>query len=156
MPREAGLFESANGSVVEAYYLLRKGGANIPPNWINRASASRKNREKGLGKLLRAKSLDAVTSVNNINIFSPFWNIVHPFVKQTLPFVLFRIECLQLALHNRNKHSAENLVPSKGCHHSYLYEIHDIYDILYQNHRDSYFFGLPDISSIKIKSFQIG
>jgi hypothetical protein len=61
MPREAGLFEAANGSVVEAYYLIRKSGSNIPPNWIDRSEASRKKREKELGKLLKAKHLDAVS-----------------------------------------------------------------------------------------------
>lgn len=60
MPREAGLFEAANGSVVAGYFLLRQRGGNIPPNWIERALDSRKSRQKELGKLLKIKSLDAL------------------------------------------------------------------------------------------------
>ncbi|MBI5747690.1 MAG: hypothetical protein HZA00_01095 [Nitrospinae bacterium] len=68
MPREAGLFEAANGSVVNGYYLIRKGGANIPPMWIERAKASRKKREKELGELLKAKSIDAVALLKEWDI----------------------------------------------------------------------------------------
>ncbi len=60
MPREAGLFEVSNGSVIEAYFLLRRGDKNIPPAWIDRATNSRKRRQKELGKALNSKSLDAV------------------------------------------------------------------------------------------------
>jgi len=55
MPREAKLFESANGSPVRALFKLQ---GNIPPSWIARAKTSRKNLEpdiaasmKGLLKL---------------------------------------------------------------------------------------------------------
>lgn len=68
MPRVAGLFEAAKGSVVEAYYLIRKGGSNIPPNWIDRATDSRKKREKDLGKLLKSKHLDAVSLLKDWEI----------------------------------------------------------------------------------------
>ena len=60
MPREASLFDATNGSPMEAYLRLREDGGNIPPNWIDRASESRKNREKELAKALRANSLDAL------------------------------------------------------------------------------------------------
>lgn len=60
MPRKAGLFEVSNGSIVEAFFILRKGSKNIPPNWIERANESRKNREIELGKALKSNSLDAV------------------------------------------------------------------------------------------------
>ena len=60
MPREAGLFKITNGSVNEAYYLLRSESKNIPPNWCELSAMSRKNRQKELGKLLQSKSLDAV------------------------------------------------------------------------------------------------
>jgi hypothetical protein len=60
MPREATLFESTNGQVVEAYLALRESGANVPPMWIERARLSRKKKEKELAKLLKAGSLDAV------------------------------------------------------------------------------------------------
>lgn len=68
MPRKAGLFEDSNGSVVEAYFLLRKGGGNIPPQWINRAEQSRKERQKELGKMLHAKSLNAVVLLKDWEI----------------------------------------------------------------------------------------
>jgi hypothetical protein len=61
MPREAALFDSVNGSPVEGYLILRQNGGNIPPNWIDRAKASRMNRQKALTKALKAKSLDAVS-----------------------------------------------------------------------------------------------
>ncbi len=60
MPREAALFDATKGNVVNAFLLLREEGKNIPPNWIDRASKARKSREKELGKLLKAGSLDAV------------------------------------------------------------------------------------------------
>jgi hypothetical protein len=60
MPREAELFEASGGSVVEGYFLLRQGRGNIPLSWIDRASTSRKTRQKEVGKLLRLKSLDAL------------------------------------------------------------------------------------------------
>ena len=60
MPREAVLFDETQGSCLEAYLRLRRGGANIPPKWIERARASRKQREKELGKALKSKSLDAI------------------------------------------------------------------------------------------------
>jgi hypothetical protein len=51
--REATLFEESGGSVVRAYILLKAGGsANIPPNWIERARESRKNREKDVASAL--------------------------------------------------------------------------------------------------------
>ena len=61
MPREAGLFDTAGGSPVEAFFLLREEGGNIPPMWIERASESRKNREERLAELLAENSLDAAS-----------------------------------------------------------------------------------------------
>jgi len=64
MPREASLFDESGGSVLRAYILLKNGGsANIPPNWIERAKESRKNREENVAKLLkdgRIKDIPAV------------------------------------------------------------------------------------------------
>jgi hypothetical protein len=64
MPREASLFEESNGSVLRAYLLLKNGGsANIPPNWIERARESRKNREANVAQLLengRIKDLPVI------------------------------------------------------------------------------------------------
>lgn len=65
MPREAGLFDITNGNVVDAFLILRSEGKNIPPNWIDRAEKSRRNRQSGLGKLLKVKSLDAVQSMKD-------------------------------------------------------------------------------------------
>ena len=42
MPREAKLFDSANGSPIRALFKLQ---GNIPPSWIARARRSRKNLE---------------------------------------------------------------------------------------------------------------
>lgn len=58
MPREATLFEESGGSVLRAYLLLKNGGsANIPPNWIERAKESRKNRETSVASALRDGSV---------------------------------------------------------------------------------------------------
>jgi hypothetical protein len=55
VPREAGLFDESEGSVLRAYLLLKNGGsANIPPNWIERAKVSRKNREESVAKALKS------------------------------------------------------------------------------------------------------
>jgi hypothetical protein len=40
MARETTLFESADASVLKGYRLLQRGGANIPPMGIQRASES--------------------------------------------------------------------------------------------------------------------
>ncbi|HPE10411.1 MAG TPA: hypothetical protein PLT28_11735 [Saprospiraceae bacterium] len=60
MPREAGLFEAANGNPFEGFLLLRQQGGNIPPSWIERSTESRKNTEKELGGLLKSGDFDAV------------------------------------------------------------------------------------------------
>lgn len=62
MSRQAGMFEATGGSVVEAFFLLRTRGANIPIPlaWIERARHSRKSREKELGTAVKAGDLDAL------------------------------------------------------------------------------------------------
>jgi hypothetical protein len=55
MPREAGLYESAGGSVVEGYLLLKQSGANIPPAWIERARKSRTSAQPELAKALKER-----------------------------------------------------------------------------------------------------
>ena len=50
MPREARLFESAQGSPARALLKLR---ANIPPNWILRARRSRKSLEPDLIRTMK-------------------------------------------------------------------------------------------------------
>jgi hypothetical protein len=50
MPREAKLFESANGSPARALFKLQ---GNIPPNWIARARRSRKGLEPELVAAMR-------------------------------------------------------------------------------------------------------
>jgi hypothetical protein len=65
MPREAALFDGTTGNVVDAFLLLREEGKNIPPNWIDRARVTRKAKEKELGKLLEAGSLDAVNHMRD-------------------------------------------------------------------------------------------
>ena len=56
MSREATLFDSADGSVLKGYRLLQRGGANIPPMWIQRASESRCRLHKDVAQALRRKS----------------------------------------------------------------------------------------------------
>ena len=60
MPREASLFDETSGSPVEAYLRLRKDEGNIPPAWIDRASESRKKRQKELAAALQQNSLTAI------------------------------------------------------------------------------------------------
>ncbi len=50
MPREAKLFDSANGSPSRALFRLQ---GNIPPNWIARARRSRKSLEPELVGAMR-------------------------------------------------------------------------------------------------------
>lgn len=48
------MFEQSGGSPVRAYLLLKQNGSpNIPPAWIERASGSRKKREKELATILK-------------------------------------------------------------------------------------------------------
>lgn len=65
MSREAALFDTTGGSVVEAFLLLRAEGTNIPPAWIDRARESRKKREAQLAELLAHNSLDAVQALRD-------------------------------------------------------------------------------------------
>ncbi len=53
MPRDAGLFEEANGSPLEGYFLLKARGANVPPRWIENSKASRKKRHEQTAKVLK-------------------------------------------------------------------------------------------------------
>jgi hypothetical protein len=68
MPREASLFEQTRGNVIDAFFLLRAESKNIPPAWIDRSRASRKNREKELGKLLKNGELDAMNHIQDWHI----------------------------------------------------------------------------------------
>ena len=63
MPRDATLYESTGGNLFEAYLALRESGANIPPNWIERARESRKAREAEMAKPLKASQLDAANLI---------------------------------------------------------------------------------------------
>lgn len=63
MPREAKLFDEANGSVLEGYLLLRKSGANIPPNWIDRASESRRKLHKQVASILKKGDLTGLATL---------------------------------------------------------------------------------------------
>jgi len=56
MSRKAELFAAAGGSVLRGYRLLQRGGANIPPMWIARASQSRCRLHKDVAQALRRKS----------------------------------------------------------------------------------------------------
>ena len=41
MAREATLFDEAGGNPLRGYLLLKQGGENVPPAWIERAHDSR-------------------------------------------------------------------------------------------------------------------
>ena len=68
MAREAQLFESTDGSLFLAFLSIREEGKNIPPAWIERSPSSRKSREKDLGRLLKAKNLDAANFIRDWEI----------------------------------------------------------------------------------------
>lgn len=65
MAREAALFEQAGGSVVRGYILLKLGGGNIPPMWIDRASESRVKRQKMVAQALRKGSVVDITTLED-------------------------------------------------------------------------------------------
>lgn len=65
MPREAGLFEMAEGSPLRGYLLLRQEGGNIPPQWIERSAASRRNRQKRIAAILKKGSIRDVPNVED-------------------------------------------------------------------------------------------
>jgi hypothetical protein len=60
MAREASLFDDSEGSPLRAYTLLKKrGSANIPPSWIDRARYSRKNQESMVANALKKRKRKA-------------------------------------------------------------------------------------------------
>jgi len=65
MPREAGLFEMAAGSCLRGYLLLRQQGGNIPPQWIERSTESRRNRQKKIAATLRKGSFRDILNVED-------------------------------------------------------------------------------------------
>ena len=50
---EATLYEQANGSPLIGYLLLKSGGRNVPANWLERYTKSRRNRHKAVAEALR-------------------------------------------------------------------------------------------------------
>lgn len=54
MPRDANLYEQAGGSPLEGYFLLKAGGGNMPPRWIENAKASRQNRQQATAEALQS------------------------------------------------------------------------------------------------------
>src|SRR5439155_15712357 len=63
MARKAELFAAAGGSVLRGYRLLQRGGANIPPRWIKRASQSRCRLHKDVAQALRRKSKPGLSTL---------------------------------------------------------------------------------------------
>jgi hypothetical protein len=68
MPREAGLFEMADGSCLRGYLLLRQEGGNIPPQWIERSAESRRGRQKKIAVVLRKGSVGEILAVEDWEI----------------------------------------------------------------------------------------
>lgn len=65
MSREAGLFESAGGSPLRGYILLKGRGGNLPPQWINRSQESRRGRQKAVANALRKGKIFEVETVED-------------------------------------------------------------------------------------------
>jgi len=63
MPREANLFEQAGGSVVRGYILLKQGGGNIPPAWLDRTRESRINRHKAVKEALQTGGIKDIATL---------------------------------------------------------------------------------------------
>jgi hypothetical protein len=53
MKDELTLYEQANGDPVEGYLLLKSQGGNVPPNWVERYTESRKKKHMGVAKALK-------------------------------------------------------------------------------------------------------
>lgn len=68
MPREAGLFEMAQGSCLRGYLLLRTQGGNLPPQWIERSTESRRSRQKKIAVALRKGSFRDILDVEDWEI----------------------------------------------------------------------------------------
>lgn len=68
MPRDASLFEAANGSVVRGYLLLKQNGGNVPPMWLSRATESRRKRQSHLKQILRKGSIGDIVVLEDWEI----------------------------------------------------------------------------------------
>lgn len=53
MAREAKLYEAAQGSPLEGYFLLKAAGKNVPRSWFGRAASGRKERHEAVAEALR-------------------------------------------------------------------------------------------------------
>jgi hypothetical protein len=63
MSREAGLFESAKGSPLRGYIMLKKGGGNVPPQWISRSQTSRQGRQKAVANAFRKRGIEGIATI---------------------------------------------------------------------------------------------
>lgn len=70
MPREATLFDEAQGSPVRGYLLMKQSGGNVSPSWVDRAQKSRKSREKVVSEALKSGRVWEVTSLEE-------WELVY-------------------------------------------------------------------------------
>ena len=51
---ESTLYEQANGDPVKGYLLLKSKGGNVPPAWVERYTKSRRSKQPGVAKALKA------------------------------------------------------------------------------------------------------
>ena len=51
---EGTLYEQANGDPVKGYLLLKSRGGNVPPNWVERYTTSRKSKQAEVAKALKS------------------------------------------------------------------------------------------------------
>jgi hypothetical protein len=63
LSRVPRLFEESNGSVLEGYLILREGGKNIPPTWIERTSKSRHSLHKEVARILKKGDLNGLATL---------------------------------------------------------------------------------------------
>ena len=63
MPREATLFDEAQGNPLRGFVLMKQSGSNVTPAWIDRARQSRKGREKVVADALKSGRIWEVTSL---------------------------------------------------------------------------------------------
>jgi predicted nucleic acid-binding Zn ribbon protein len=63
MKDDLNLFESAKGSPLQGYLLLKSRGKNVPGNWIERYNSQRKALEKELKKVLQNQNLSGYSSL---------------------------------------------------------------------------------------------
>ena len=61
------LYEQVNGDILKGYLLLKSGGSNVPPAWIDRYYGSRKKLEKEVARILKKSDLNGIMTLEDWN-----------------------------------------------------------------------------------------